>query len=224
MTRFLRKLNCERQGGAAAVEVAIDCRLREPQSPRSRQKGATAVEVALLCFVFFFIVFTTLELARLMYVFNTLQEVTRRAAHELANSPPADPNSGAIIDVRRRAIFQETGDSLVLGNPVTVNHVRVDYQSLVRSSGDGTLSRVATSPLPSSAAANRKICMADPNNAGCVRFVRVRICQPGDAATCDAVDYVPAFPMVPLALKLPISSTVTPAQSMGFQLGLVPAP
>jgi hypothetical protein len=203
---------------------AADRRSRVRQWPRSRQEGATAVEVSLLCFVFFLVVFTTLELARLMYVFNTLQEVTRRAAHELANTQPADPNSAAIINLRRRAIFQETGDSLLLGNPVTTNHVRVDYQSLVRAPSDGTLSRVATSPLPASAAVNRKICMADPNDAGCVRFVRVRICQPGDAATCGAVDYVPAFPMVPLTIKLPISSTVTPAQSLGFQSGMIPVP
>jgi hypothetical protein len=191
---------------------------------RSRQSGATAVEVALLSFVFFLVVFSSLELARLMYVYNTLQEVTRRAAHELANTPPAAPDSASIVDVRRRAIFQETEDNLVLGSPVTIDHVRVDYQSLVRDPADGTLRRVATSPLPASAAANRQICMADPNNEGCVRFVRVRICEPGDAGTCERVAYEPAFPMVPLALKLPTSSTVAAAESMGFQAGMSPAP
>lgn len=198
--------------------------LRARQLHRSRQRGATAVEVALLCFIFFFVVFTTLELARLMYVYNTLQEVTRRAAHELSNTAPADPDSPSIVEVRRRAIFQQTGDNLVFGSPVTIDHVRVDYQSLVRDPTDGTLQRVATSPLPASAAINRHICMADPNNEGCVRFVRVRICEPGDAGTCTKVTYEPAFPLVPLSLKMPTSSTVTPAESMGFQGGMNPVP
>ena len=203
---------------------AVESPLRARLSPPSRQCGTTAVEVAVLCFVFFLVIFTALELARLMYVFNTLQEVTRRAAHELANTAPADPNSPSIVEVRRRAIFQETGDNLVLGSPVTIDHVRVDYQSLIRSPADGTMTRVTTSPLPTSAAVNRQICMADPNNAGCVRFVRVRICQPGNAGDCAGVDYEPAFPLVPLAIKLPISSTVAPAESLGFQVGMVPVP
>lgn len=198
--------------------------LRARLMHRSRQGGVTAVEVAFLCFIFFLLVFTTLELARLMYVYNTLQEVTRRAAHELANTPPADPDSPSIVAVRRRAIFQDKGNDLVLASPVTIDHVRVDYQSLVRDPSSGTLQRVPTSPLPASAAANRQICMADPNNSGCVRFVRVRICEPGNAGSCAAVAYLPLFPLVPLALKLPTSSTVTPAESLGFQAGMNPLP
>ena len=195
---------------------AGDRPLRARLMHRPRQSGVTSVEVGILCFVFFLIIFSTLELARLMYVFNTLQEVTRRTAHELANTPPADPDSASIVDVRRRAIFQKTGDDLALGSPVTIAHVRVDYQSLVRHA-DGTLQRMATSPLPASAAANRQICMTDPNNAGCVRFVRVRICEPGDAGSCNRVAYKPVFPLVPLTLKLPTSSTVATAESMGFR-------
>ena len=203
---------------------AADRRQRGGRTNRSRQIGATAVEVALLSLIFFVVVFTALELARLIYVYNTLQEVTRRAAHELVNTSPADPDSAAIVDVRRRAIFQKTGNSLALGDPVTIDHVRVDYQSLVRDPSDGTLQRVATSPLPASAAMNRKICMADPNDVGCVRFVRVRICERGVAGTCAQINYKPAFPLIPLTLKLPTSSTVAPAESLGFQEGMTPAP
>lgn len=198
--------------------------VRAPRLHPSRQLGATAVEVALLFILFFLVVCFTLELARLMYVYNTLQEVTRRAAHELVNTAPADPDSAGILAARRRAIFQETGNELVLASPVTIDHVRVDYQSLIRDPSDGTLQRVATSPLPASAAVNRKICMADPNNEGCVRFVRVRICEPGDVNTCSRVEYKPAFPLVTLAIKLPTSSTVAPAESLGFQEGMSPVP
>lgn len=191
---------------------------------RLRQRGATTVEVAILCLVFFFVVYTTLELARLMYVYNTIQEVTRRAANELAKTSPAAPGSASIVDVRRRAIFQKTQDNLVLGSPVTIDHVRVDYQSLVRDPSSRTLQRVPTSPLPASAALNRQICMADPNSEGCIRFVRVRICDPAQAGTCARVPYVPAFPLVPLPLKLPTASTVATAESLGFLGGMKPVP
>lgn len=189
-----------------------------------RQGGATAVEVALLALVFFLVVFTALELARLIYVYNTLQEVTRRAAHELVTHAPANPDSAEIMDIRRRAIFQTTGDALFMGEPVTVQHVRVDYQSLIRDPSDGSLKRVATAPLPSCAATNRQLCQANPNDPGCVRFVRVRICDTADAASCGKVKYVPAFPLVPLDINLPTSSTVVPAESLGYVPGTKPCP
>lgn len=202
---------------------AVKRSLRWRASTPLRQKGVTSVEVALLSIVFFMIVFIALELARLMYVYNTLQEVTRRAAHELANTAPADPDSPSILAVRRRAIFQQTGDYLVFAHPITINHVRVDYQALVRDSSDGSLKRVRTSPLPSSAAQNRAICMSNPNDQGCIRFVRVRICEPGGDGSCRQVKYVPAFPMVSFDMNLPTSSTITPAESLGFEAGSNPA-
>lgn len=55
--------------------------------PRARKAtGVFAVELAIVVLVFFTIIFGVVELARLMYVFNTLQEVTRRAAR----AEPAD--------------------------------------------------------------------------------------------------------------------------------------
>jgi len=184
---------------------------------RQRQAGVTAVEVSFMLGVFFLIVCGTLELARTIYIFNTLQEVTRRAASELVKRAPADPDSAAIVGVRRRAIFQTTGDALYLADPVTIDHVRVDYMSLVRES-DGSLKRVPTSPAPTCSITNRRICMSNPNSPACVRFVRVRICTPG-SSDCTRVPYQTIFPFVSFNFSLPRSSTVGTVETFGYAPG-----
>ncbi|UUZ47579.1 pilus assembly protein [Massilia sp. B-10] len=45
-----------------------------------RSRGAIAVEFSLTALLFFTLIFGALEFARVMYIHNTLQEVTRRAA------------------------------------------------------------------------------------------------------------------------------------------------
>lgn len=182
---------------------------------RTSQAGVAAVEFALLVGVFFLLVFAALETARVIYVFNTLQEVTRRAASELVNMRPADPNSSGIVAVRRRAIFRETGDGMPFAEPITIEHVRVEYLSLVRSAS-GSMTRVPTSPLPTCPVAHRQICMADPNDSRCVRFVRVRICQPGDANNCTPVPYTTYFSLLHLSINLPRSATIATAESLGY--------
>lgn len=193
-----------------------------PSRRLSAQAGATAVEVAILSIVFFLVVFGALELTRMMYVYNTLQEVTRHAASDLINLPPADPDSPAMMTVRRRAIFQQTGDHLILAAPVAVKHVRIDYLSLTRDPTDGSLKRVQTSAIPSCAAKNRQTCIADPNDAACVRFVRVRICEAGDASTCNPVRLQALIPVVDFRIDLPRSSTIATVESLGYLPGMAP--
>lgn len=195
-------------------------RLRRP----SAQAGTAAIEIAVLSLVFFLVVFGALEMTRLMYVFNTLQEVTRHAASDLIKMAPAEADSSEMTAVRRRAIFQETGDDLILAAPITYKHVRVDYLSLVRDPTTGSLTRVPTSPLPSCAAKNRQTCMANPNDGACIRFVRVRICDPLNPGACDRVRYQSLVPLVDLNVPLPRSSTIATAESLGYLPGVAPCP
>jgi hypothetical protein len=188
----------------------------------SAQAGTAAVEFALLAIIFFTVVFGVLELARLMYVYNTLQEVTRRAAQEVVTMAPADPETPAMIAVRRRAIFQESGDGLMLAAPVAVKHIRIEYLSLTRDISDGRMKMKPTSPLPSIPANNHMTCMADPNDPACVRFVRVRICKPGAPGDCEAVRCQLIFPLVNLEVNLPRASTIATAESLGFLPGMTP--
>lgn len=196
---------------------------RQPPAARralpTKQRGVAAVEFALLAMLFFALVFGVLEVARLIYLFNTLQEVTRRAAVLAMNSPFDQDAQDA---VRKKALFQDRNGHLVLGTPVTFAHLRLDYLSLSRETGQLTLQPVA--PLPASPAVNRLNCLADPYAANCIRYVRVQVCQPAATANCARVPYQALFPLIDLSgVGLPRAQTIVPAQSLGYIAGETPA-
>jgi Flp pilus assembly protein TadG len=184
------------------------------------QAGAFAVEFAMVILVFFAFMFCVIEVARIMYMFNTLQEVTRKAASVAASTDFSDVS--AMNLVRQKSIFRDLPGALAAGAPVTDAHIRIDYMALARAS-NGTMTLTAMPPgtLPSSPARNQVVCMADPNSANCIRFVRVRVCAPGgDANVCDPVEYVPMLPLISLSsLTLPPSTTIVKAETLGYQPG-----
>jgi hypothetical protein len=100
--------------------------------------------------------------------------------------------------LRQRVIFRTSAGKLILGEPVTDEHIRIDYMALVRSS-DGTLTMtpIPDAALPSCPMRNRFICTEDPSSTSCIRFVRVRICEPGSGNGCDPVGYAPLVSIVP---------------------------
>lgn len=187
------------------------------------QHGAFTVELALVLILFLSLLFGVMEVARAMYLFNTLQEVTRRAASEAAS---IDFRETALLkDVQRKAIFRKSDGVLVLGAPVTELHVRIDYLALVRN-GDNSLEmrEIPDAKMPSCPAVNRHICMANPNDESCIRFVRARICRPGTGNACVPESYSAMLPLVPLPVRLPVSATIATAESLGFVPGTTPCP
>jgi hypothetical protein len=195
--------------------------------PRGRsgqaQSGVFAVEFALVLVLFLAFVFGVVELTRAMYLFNTLQEVTRRAASGAANIDFRD--NTAKNRVRQGAIFRDAPGRLILGDPVSADHVRIDYMALVRA-GDGsmTLTPIDAAAMPSCPARNRVICMQDPNDPGCIRFVRVRMCEPGDPGACTQASYQTIVPFVSLPVRLPMATSIVTAETLGFTPGMTPCP
>lgn len=182
-----------------------------PKRALRSQRGAAAVEFALGAMLFFTFVFGVIELARALYVWSTMVEVTRRAARGAAQADFSD--SAALLAVRRRAIFAELPGGMPLRGNLTEDHLTIDYL-------DGNLERVA--PMPSCPARNLVNCATDPDGPTCIRFVRVRLCVPGSGAACDRVDYVPIvgadfFPGGPL--QIPTFATVTPVATLGYRPG-----
>lgn len=165
------------------------------------------------------LVFGLLEVARAMYVVNTLHEVTRRAAALAANS---GFDQASQDEVRRKALFPDADGNLILGRPITPSHLRIDYMSLARDASSGTLTPVPMSAMPSCPAKNKINCVADPYSPSCIRLVQVRICQPG--TDCTRVPYEMLFPLVNLPFLLPRAETITAAQTMGYTLGSIPCP
>ena len=186
-----------------------------------RQEGVFVVEFSIICLAFLAFVFAILELARALYMVNILQEVTRRAGNSAAVTDFS--NVATMEHVRKAAVLDESGGWLVLGEPITFEHVRIDYLSIARdSSGAMTLEAVPASNLPASPARNRINCLANPYGADCIRLVRVRMCSPASASTCDAVQYQPLFPLLNFSFGLPKATTVVPVETLGFIPGAAP--
>lgn len=198
-----------------------------PAAPRpriQRQAGVVAIEFALLAGIFFTFVFGIIEVARLMFVFGTLQEVTRRAAVAAANVYPSETT--AIRQLKQNAIFRSGAGELVLAAPVSDANVSIDYLALVRdpASSELSLANIDTGILPSSPAQNRQVCMRNPNAANCIRFVQVSICASGSAGNCMPVTSATLLPLVHFALPLHKATTIVPVESFGYTPGMAPSP
>lgn len=181
-----------------------------------------AVEFALLSVLIFTVLFGIIEVARVLYMWNTLQEVTRRAARSAAMTDPAD--TAALNALRQNAIFRSSAGTLALGAPVTDAYIRIDYLALNRAA-DASLTALPLtgSSLPGCPARNRVNCMTDPFGANCIRMVRVRLCVP-EGVSCDPIPYQPLLPWTIQGFNLPSALSVVKAESLGYQPGAAICP
>lgn len=184
----------------------------------TKQAGVAAVEFSLVVIIFLTLVFATLELARVEFLLNTLQEVTRRAAAAAANVNFKDAT--ALQDVQAKAVFRDAAGPLILGDPVTADNVKIDYLSVAQA----TMDLKHVSALPACPARNRLNCVTDPYADNCIRFVRARICASIDGeGNCERMPYQKLFPFFDLAgMKLPAAETIVPAGSLGYNVGAMP--
>jgi Flp pilus assembly protein TadG len=185
---------------------------------RSAQTGAAGLEFALVSIVLFTLLFGIIEIARVMYMYNTLAESTRGAARAAANID--FHNTSGLSLARQQAIFRQSPGALVVGDPITDQHIRIDYLSLARQ-GNGSLAMTPILPgsLPGCPSRNRQNCLTDPYGSSCIRLVRVRVCNPGAGNECDPVQYQPLFGLIPLNISLPTSTTIVNAESLGYNAG-----
>jgi hypothetical protein len=187
---------------------------------QTRQSGVAAVEFSLVAIIFFTCVFATLELARIEFLLNTLEEVTRRAAAAAANVDYRDTT--AMQKLQADAVFRNSSGPLALGDPVTADNVKIDYLSVSNATWD--LKHMST--LPACPAGNRSNCMTDPHGDNCIRFVRARVCASMDeAGNCTPLSYQKVFPLLDLSgMKVPSAETIVPAGSLGATAGSIPCP
>jgi len=156
----------------------------------SPQRGAAAVEFAIIAMLLFILLFAILELGRLFYVFNTAQEVTRRAARE-AVVRWTDQQS----TVKNLALFGAS--SLPAGAEITTDRITIEY--LTASGG-------TPAPIPTSPSDNISACLSGPT--GCIALVRVSI---------TGAAYVPMVSLFPnFSVPIPASTVTMPAESMGY--------
>src|SRR5436190_1042209 len=162
------------------------------------QRGAATVEFALLAIVFFMALLGIMEFGRLMYVWNTTQEVTRRAAREAV---VRDFSASEIAAIKREAIFQGgTSGTVYLPAGVEISNATVQIVYLAVDAGSNRVA-ITAGNMPADPADNISAC-SDIGRmyTSCIRFVQA----------CVAVDdtcqtSVPYQPMVLLLANLGIN-------------------
>lgn len=182
---------------------------------RTCQHGAATVEFGLVCLLFLPFLFAMIEYGRLMFLWNTLPEVTRRAARAAAITDFSD--AAAMQALRQSALFRSDDGPLALAPNVAAANIQVEY---LWQDAAGALAKLPL--LPACPLANRINCARDPHGPSCIRFVRVRLC--GAGAGCPALPYEPLMPLVPAPATLPPASTLAAAESLGYTPGQAPCP
>ncbi len=164
-------------------------------SPNDKQLGAAAVEFAIVCLLFFTILFAILEFGRMMYVYNTMQEVTRRGAREAVVRWIDQGDT-----IRSLAFFG--GTAIPAGAEVTAAAMTIDY---LNEEGDV----IATVNRPLNPGANLAACGNITLVNSCIFSVRVSIV---------GVSYSPMVSLFSfLGVNLPPATVTMPAESLGFE-------
>lgn len=158
------------------------------------QRGVAAVEFALVSMIFFTLIFGALEFARVLYIHNTLQEVTRRAAREMTVRWIDDEATAKTL-----ALFGAS--ALPGGAEIDSSAIVIEYLS-----ADGN---VVTS-FPDDPSDNLSACGDAARTASCIFSVRVSIAA--------GINYSPMVSLFSfLDMELPRSSVTMHAESMGFE-------
>lgn len=179
------------------------------------QGGVVAIEFTCVALIFFMLFFGIVELARAMYICNTLQEVTRRAAALAVNADFSD--AAAMDQVRQRAVFRSASGPLLFADPITDQNVKIDYLQI--PAGTANPGPIGAA-LPANPTRNRTVCTNNPNAANCIALVRVRICTAGgDASACTPVPYRTLVSLIPLAFSLPMATTIARVETLGMVPG-----
>jgi hypothetical protein len=169
--------------------------MRTAYPPSShRQRGAAAVEFAIVCLLFFTILFGILEFGRMLYVYNTMQEVTRRGAR--AAVVRWVDQTAAIKSI---ALFG--GGSIPAGAEVAAANITIEY---LNKAGTTAL------PQPTDPGDNLSACGDITRTAACIYSVRVSIV---------GVTYSPMISVFSiLGIAMPPSAVTMHAESLGFEI------
>jgi hypothetical protein len=178
------------------------------------QQGAAVIEFAFVVIAFFTLLLGIIEFGRFMYLWNTVQEVTRIAARQATVS---DFSAASITAIQRTAVFNagSTGAAnLPAGGEITFQRVSIQY--LLSPDVDDVVE-----DMPASPADNIAACLdADRSDDGCIRYVKASICEQsgqGNNASCNPVPYVPMIGLFDfLAINIPMATVVMPAESLGY--------
>ena len=170
-----------------------------PRSSRPpRQTGAAIVEFAIIGSLLLAFIYAIFEFGRMMFVYNSMQEISRRGAREAAVRWITETSA-----IKNVALF---GASTLPGGPeVTQSNIYIRY---LRANGVDEVSNP-----PSDAGDNMAACSDVTRAAECIMFVEVSVRN---------VEYKPMI-FNPAAMTtsrrssaMPKATTVVYAESLGF--------
>ena len=93
--------------------------------PTVLQRGVAAVEFALVAIPFFLLLFGAMELGRLLYLWNTAQEITRHAARQAVVTNFKD--DAAMAAIRHSAVFRVNAGTLPAAPEISDANVVIRY-------------------------------------------------------------------------------------------------
>ena len=175
------------------------------KSNKTGQRGVAAVEVALVAIPFFLMLLGGIEFGRLMYLWNTVQEVTRNAARQAVVTDFSNP--AALSAIRNSAVFRTDAGSLPAASEVSDRMISIKYIQFDRVT--------EVTSKPSDPGQNISECLAGTTK--CIRYVQVSI-QDCTGSSCVPVSFQPMLGMFSFlgTLTVPVSTVLMPAESLGF--------
>ncbi len=166
-------------------------------SSNQKQRGVAAVEFALVAMLFFTILLAIIEIGRMLFIFNTMQEMTRRGARE-AVVRWVDATSQA--DIKSIAVFN--GTSMPANPYLTTANITLTYLQK-----DGVSEVTA---FPADPGDNLSACGDSTRVANCIYNVRVSITGATFTPMMGLFDF--------LTMPMPTSEVTMHAESLGFTI------
>lgn len=182
-------------------------------NPNLLQRGVAAVEFALIAIPFFLLLFGAMEFGRLLFLWNTAQEVTRNAARQAVVS---SFDNASILAIKRAAVFRVSAGTLPAAPEISDTRVVIRY---LNATGG------VASPMPIDSGDNIAACVDPERVASCIRYVEVCL---STGTTCSPNESIPFQPMIGLfstnganatdlsGIRIPLSTVRMPAESLGF--------
>lgn len=179
--------------------------------PKTAQRGVAAVEFSIVAMLFFTMLFGVMEFGRLLYIWNTVQEVSRNAARQAVVT---DFTSGsALAAIRQSAVFG--GSALPAAPEITSSMVKITYLAVPNPAFPNIVA--IANPMPLSPGDNIAACLDGLRVAECIRFVETCVSTGTDCQPNQSVLYAPMVNLFSfLAIGIPMSTVRMPAESLGF--------
>lgn len=166
-------------------------------SPNQKQRGVAAVEFALVALLFFTILLAIIEIGRMLFIFNTMQEMTRNGARAAV---VRWVDSASQAEIKSIALFY--GTSMPANPYLTTANITITYLQK-----DGATEVTA---LPTDPGDNLSACGDSTRVANCIYNVRVSITGATFTPMMGLFDF--------LTMPLPTSEVTMHAESLGFTI------